>query len=79
MSVVSLADLYGGKICAALDRQHPRDLFDVLNMLEKPGPMREIFDGFVIWQAIPAPLPSCWPQTGIQSGSRRCMLRNFRG
>lgn len=33
MSVVSLADLYGGKICAALDRQHPRDLFDVLNML----------------------------------------------
>ncbi len=22
-------DLYGGKICAALDRQHPRDLFDI--------------------------------------------------
>ena len=28
-NVVSMADLYGGKICAALDRQHPRDLFDV--------------------------------------------------
>jgi hypothetical protein len=25
MSVVSFADLYGGKIVAALDRQHPRD------------------------------------------------------
>ncbi|GAG19387.1 unnamed protein product, partial [marine sediment metagenome] len=22
-------DLYGGKLCAALDRQHPRDLFDI--------------------------------------------------
>lgn len=29
MPVVDLADLYAGKICAALDRQHPRDLFDV--------------------------------------------------
>ncbi len=38
-------------------------------MLEKPGVMREIFDGFLCYrQAIPAPLPSCWPQTGIQSG-----------
>jgi len=27
--VLSCADLYGGKICAALDRQHPRDLFDI--------------------------------------------------
>ena len=30
--VVSLADLYGGKIIAALDRQHPRDLFDVMQL-----------------------------------------------
>ncbi len=29
MPVVSLGLLYGGKICAALDRQHPRDIFDV--------------------------------------------------
>ena len=26
---LSSYDLYAGKICAALDRQHPRDLFDV--------------------------------------------------
>ncbi|HID9122112.1 TPA: nucleotidyl transferase AbiEii/AbiGii toxin family protein [Klebsiella michiganensis] len=51
MNVVLLADLYGGKICAALDRQHPRDLFDVLNMLEKPGLTREIFDGFLCYLA----------------------------
>ncbi|TKB05558.1 nucleotidyl transferase AbiEii/AbiGii toxin family protein [Desulforhopalus sp. IMCC35007] len=29
MRVLDFADLYGGKICAALDRQHPRDLFDI--------------------------------------------------
>ena len=28
------ADLYGGKICAALDRQHPRDLFDILPLMQ---------------------------------------------
>ena len=28
-STLSSYDLYAGKICAALDRQHPRDLFDV--------------------------------------------------
>ncbi|MEQ9439851.1 MAG: nucleotidyl transferase AbiEii/AbiGii toxin family protein [Cyclobacteriaceae bacterium] len=27
--VIGIGQLYGGKICAALDRQHPRDLFDV--------------------------------------------------
>ena len=27
---MSFAELYGSKICAALDRQHPRDIFDIL-------------------------------------------------
>ena len=35
--LVSFADLYGGKICAALDRQHPRDLFDVKILMEHEG------------------------------------------
>lgn len=35
--VVSIPDLYGGKICAALDRQHPRDLYDVKLLLENEG------------------------------------------
>lgn len=37
MQVVSFADLYAGKIVAALDRQHPRDLFDVLDLLAHEG------------------------------------------
>lgn len=37
MQLVALEDLYAGKICAALDRQHPRDLFDVHLLLEHEG------------------------------------------
>ncbi len=46
IQVASRADLYGGKICAALDRQHPRDLFDIKLLLENEGINRDIFDGF---------------------------------
>jgi predicted nucleotidyltransferase component of viral defense system len=35
--VVSFPDLYAGKIVAALDRQHPRDLFDVRGLLANEG------------------------------------------
>ena len=34
-------DLYAGKLCAALDRQHPRDLFDVM-LLQAAGPIPEV-------------------------------------
>jgi len=33
IQIVSFPDLYAGKIVAALDRQHPRDLFDVRDLL----------------------------------------------
>jgi predicted nucleotidyltransferase component of viral defense system len=47
MNVVSFGQLYGGKICAALDRQHPRDLFDVKALLENEGFTQEIKNGFL--------------------------------
>jgi hypothetical protein len=34
MQVLDFADLYAGKLAAALSRQHPRDLFDVAWLLE---------------------------------------------
>ncbi|MBW8333994.1 MAG: nucleotidyl transferase AbiEii/AbiGii toxin family protein [Prolixibacteraceae bacterium] len=46
--VVSMAELYGGKICAALDRQHPRDLFDVRLLLDNEGFADDIKDGFLV-------------------------------
>ncbi|MCF1429259.1 MAG: nucleotidyl transferase AbiEii/AbiGii toxin family protein [Shewanella sp.] len=47
--VVSLPDLYGGKLCAAMDRQHPRDLFDVRILLAEEGISRDIFVGFITY------------------------------
>lgn len=47
--VVSLADLYAGKICAALDRQHPRDLFDVKVLFENEGITEEIRKAFIVY------------------------------
>lgn len=47
MPIVSLGQLFGGKIVAALDRQHPRDLFDVKKMLDTFGYSLEINKGFI--------------------------------
>ncbi|MCK5806222.1 MAG: nucleotidyl transferase AbiEii/AbiGii toxin family protein, partial [Lentisphaeria bacterium] len=49
--VVSDADLYAGKICAALDRQHPRDLFDVKILLDDTGITPAIRHAFVVYLA----------------------------
>jgi predicted nucleotidyltransferase component of viral defense system len=48
---LSLAELYGGKLCAALDRQHPRDLFDVHGLFQAEGITDEIRRAFVIFLA----------------------------
>jgi len=45
--VVPIGQLYGGKLCAALDRQHPRDLFDVRLLLDNEGFNDEIRQGFL--------------------------------
>ena len=47
MPLVPLSQLYGGKICAALDRQHPRDLFDVKLLLDNEGFTEEIKRGLL--------------------------------
>ena len=49
MQVVSFQDLYGGKIVAALDRQHPRDLFDVRDLLAKEGIDDKIRKAFIVY------------------------------
>ncbi|WP_299196166.1 nucleotidyl transferase AbiEii/AbiGii toxin family protein [uncultured Amphritea sp.] len=49
MLVVALPDLYAGKICAALDRQHPRDLFDVKWLLENEGLTDDIRKALLVY------------------------------
>lgn len=46
---LGLADTYGGKICAALDRQHPRDLFDIKHLLDNEGINTDIKDSFLLY------------------------------
>lgn len=46
--VVPIGQLYGGKLCAALDRQHPRDLFDVKYLLENEGFSDDVKTGLLL-------------------------------
>ena len=48
MRIMPIGQLYGGKICAALDRQHPRDLFDIKYMLQSLGFNEDIRRGFLL-------------------------------
>jgi hypothetical protein len=47
--IVSFADLYAGKIVAALDRQHPRDLFDVRDLLANEGITDDLRQAFIVY------------------------------
>ena len=47
--VVHLDDLYAGKLCAALDRQHPRDFFDVRGLLDNEGISDTLMDVFIVY------------------------------
>lgn len=49
--VLAQDELYAGKLVAALDRQHPRDLFDIKILLEQEGISSELVDLFVIYLA----------------------------
>lgn len=51
LPVVSLEDVYGGKLVAALDRQHPRDLFDVMQLFAHEGITDGIRRAFVVYLA----------------------------
>lgn len=49
IQLVDFNDLYAGKLCAALDRQHPRDLFDVKILLENEGIDEMLKNTFLVY------------------------------
>ena len=49
--VLASEDVYGGKLVAALDRQHPRDLFDVMELFKHEGITPGIRRAFVVYLA----------------------------
>ena len=50
-NVLAFEDLYGGKLHAALDRRHPRDLFDVKLLYEDEGLTDDLFRVFMVYVA----------------------------
>lgn len=51
LPLLSPNDIYGGKLVAALDRQHPRDLFDVSQLFANEGITPDIRRSFVVYLA----------------------------
>lgn len=51
VTTLSFEDTYAGKLVAALDRQHPRDLFDVAYLLSNEGLSEKLLDAFVVYLA----------------------------
>lgn len=49
INMLDFNDLYAGKLCAALDRQHPRDLFDVKLLLENEGITETLKNTFLVY------------------------------
>jgi hypothetical protein len=49
--VLETAELYGSKLVAAMDRQHPRDIFDVMKMIDKFGWQSSFVDCFAAYLA----------------------------
>ena len=48
---VAFEDLYAGKLVAALDRQHPRDLYDVVDLYASEGITEALFKTFLVYVA----------------------------
>lgn len=49
VTTLDFNDLYAGKLCAALDRQHPRDIFDIKQLLENEGISETLKNTFLVY------------------------------
>jgi predicted nucleotidyltransferase component of viral defense system len=49
ISVLSFADLYAGKLVAGLDRQHPRDFFDIRDLFRNEGIDDALRSAFIVY------------------------------
>ncbi len=78
INLVSFADLYAGKIVAALDRQHPRDLFDIRDLLANEGIDDDLRRAFIVYL-----LSHGRPMSEVLKPTRKAIddefLRGFEG
>lgn len=73
MPVVSFADLFAGKLVAALDRQHPRDLFDVRNLLASEGITDDLREAFLVYL-----ISHNRPMYEVLSGKKKDLAQEYR-
>ena len=71
--LVSFADLYAGKIVAALDRQHPRDLFDVRHLLANEGIDDRLRKAFIVYM-----LSHNRPMAEVLAPTRKDIAQEFK-
>ena len=76
--ILSPYDLYAGKICAALDRQHPRDFFDVHLLLKSEGLQPEIRKAFIVY-LISHPRPMVEILSPQKKDMRDIFEKEFKG
>ncbi|MGH7812404.1 MAG: nucleotidyl transferase AbiEii/AbiGii toxin family protein [Candidatus Binataceae bacterium] len=70
--VLSFPDIYAGKIMAALDRQHPRDLFDVRHLLQNEGIDDSLRRAFIVYL-----VSHDRPMFEVLAGTRRDISKEF--
>jgi predicted nucleotidyltransferase component of viral defense system len=76
--IVSVSQLYGGKISAALDRQHPRDLFDIKLMFDKITGFSDIRKGF-LYSILGGDRPIVESLMPNRTDQRETLARQFAG
>lgn len=80
VKTLSFADLYGGKICAALSRQHPRDLFDIKILLENEGLTEEVKQAFLVYLVSnPRPMSELLDPSANQEDFSKNFTTSFSG
>jgi hypothetical protein len=70
VQVLDFADLYAGKLAAALSRQHPRDLFDIGLLLEDERADQKLWQTFLVYLTC-SPKPA-WENVGASSACGLC-------
>jgi hypothetical protein len=72
VQMVSFADLYAGKAVAALDRQHPRDLFDIRDLLANEGIDDALRRAFIVYM-----LSHNRPMWEVLGSPQKCISEEF--
>lgn len=79
VQVLHFADLYAGKLAAALSRQHPRDLFDIGLLLDGAGIDDELWRAFLVYLTV-SPKPAAeMLDPGVPRDFETVFDRQFRG